>query len=132
MGSRVKVPTSHPGSISRQTQFDFNRIQDRDYKYFVATNDDGWLVGGGENGDSFKLTNSDSAHCEIIRVGTFNEAWGGASRERIREVNSSNQMSFCRPAQRHIVLMGLRAHRPLSTLLHLDHEVGLLLRLSRR
>ena len=54
---------AHAGSVSRQTQFDFNRIQDREYKYFVATNDDGWLVGGGENGDSFKLQNLDSAHC---------------------------------------------------------------------
>jgi len=83
------VPLSHPDSVSRQCQFDFNRIQDREYKYFVATNDDGWLCGGGENGDSFKLPNPDSAHCEIIRVGTFNEAWGGVSRERIREVMST-------------------------------------------
>ena len=82
-------PMSHPGSVSRQTQFDFNRIQDRDYKYFVATNDDGWLCGGGENGDSYKLANPDSAHCEIIRLGNFNEAWGGVSRERIREVMGS-------------------------------------------
>jgi hypothetical protein len=34
-------------AVSRQTQFDFNAIQDRSYKYFVATNDDGWLCGGG-------------------------------------------------------------------------------------
>lgn len=82
-------PMAHPGSISRQTQFDFNRILDREYKYFVATNDDGWLVGGGENGDSYKLTNPDSAHCEVLRMGTFNEEWGGVSRERIREVMAS-------------------------------------------
>ncbi len=30
-------------SISRQTQFDFNEIQDRNYEYFVATNDDGQI-----------------------------------------------------------------------------------------
>jgi len=80
---------SHQGSISRQTQFDFNRIQDRGYKNFVATNDDGWLCGGGENGDSYKLPNPDSAHCEVVRLGTFNEAWGGVSRARIREVMGS-------------------------------------------
>lgn len=39
-------PRSNPHSVTRQKQFDFNEIQDRDYKYFVATNDDGWLVGG--------------------------------------------------------------------------------------
>ena len=38
-----------------------------------------YFVGGGENGDSFKLENADSAHIEICRVGCFNEAWGGVS-----------------------------------------------------
>ena len=32
-------------SVSRQTAFDFDLLQDRDYKYFCSTNDDGWLVG---------------------------------------------------------------------------------------
>lgn len=36
-----------------------------------------YFIGGGENGDSFKLENADSAHIEICRVGSFNEAWGG-------------------------------------------------------
>eukprot|EP01052_Picozoa_sp_SAG31_P009083 SAG31_NODE_470_length_15239_cov_19.376288_2_plen_191_part_00 len=79
---------SHPASVTRQKQFDFNEIQDRDYKHFVATNDDGWLCGGGESGASFKLPNPDSAHCEILRVGTFNEEWGGVPLERIREAMS--------------------------------------------
>jgi hypothetical protein len=38
---------SHPDSISRQTQFDFNAIQDRDYTHFNQTDDAGWLCGGG-------------------------------------------------------------------------------------
>jgi len=79
---------ANPDSMSRQTQFDFNKIQDRDYQYFIATNDDGWLVGGGENGDSTKLTNLDSAHVEMTNVGSFNEEWGGVSRDRIREAMS--------------------------------------------
>ena len=36
---------SNKRSITRQTQFDFNLLQDREYKYFCSTNDDGWLVG---------------------------------------------------------------------------------------
>jgi hypothetical protein len=36
---------SNDNSISRQTQFDFDLLQDREYKYFCSTNDDGWLVG---------------------------------------------------------------------------------------
>jgi hypothetical protein len=59
----VMEPRTNSNSLSRQTQFDFNEIQDRDYQYFVATNDDGWLVGGGENDESYKLPNPDSAHC---------------------------------------------------------------------
>eukprot|EP01036_Dinobryon_divergens_P008165 gene8165-10911_t len=88
----TEQPFSNPKSISRQTQFDFNLIQDRNYDYFCATNDDGWLVGGGENGDSCKLCNPDSAHCEILRVGTFNESWGGVSIERIVEAMHSGRI----------------------------------------
>ena len=88
----LSLTRSHPtktfaniNTISRQTQFDFNNIQDRDYDYFCSTNDDGWLVGGGENGDSFKLENLDSAHCEIIRIGTFNENWGGVPLAKVMQ-----------------------------------------------
>jgi hypothetical protein len=97
--TKEEEPRANPYSISRQTQFDFNEIQDRDYEYFVATNDDGWLVGGGENSESYKLPNPDSAHCgkpayfdadmcimmhpEIMRVGTFEENLGGVSVEAI-------------------------------------------------
>ena len=90
--STEEQPFAHPDSISRQTQYNFNLIQDREYKYFCATNDDGWLVGGGENGESFKLASVDSAHCEIMRIGTFNEDWGGISVERIVEVMTSGQI----------------------------------------
>jgi len=84
---------AHSGSISRQTQFNFNLIQDRQYNFFCATNDDGWLVGGGENGEeSCKLSNKDSAHCEILRIGTFNEEWGGVSIERIVQAMSSGRV----------------------------------------
>ena len=44
---------THPLTMTTQTQWDFNLIQDRSYKYLKATNDDGWLVGGGENGMSY-------------------------------------------------------------------------------
>lgn len=79
---------SHPDSVSRQTQFDFNLIQDRDYTHFSQTDDSAWLCGGGESGESYKLKARDSAHCEIFQMATFNEAWGGCSRETIRRVMS--------------------------------------------
>jgi hypothetical protein len=36
---------SNKRSVTRQSQFDFNLLQDREYKYFCSTNDDGWLAG---------------------------------------------------------------------------------------
>ena len=74
-------------SVTRQTAYDFDTIQDREYELVASTNDDGWLVGGGESGiQSCKLPNPDSAHIEIMRVGTFDRALGGISLEEIRNV----------------------------------------------
>ena len=52
-----------------------------------STNDDGWLVGGGEPGPpkSYKLAAPDSAHVEIMRIGTYVKEWGGLDRETILE-----------------------------------------------
>ncbi|KAJ1414130.1 hypothetical protein B484DRAFT_335325, partial [Ochromonadaceae sp. CCMP2298] len=49
----------------------------RQYQYLVSTNDDGWLCGGGESGESYKLPSPDSAHIEIMRMGTFDPDLGG-------------------------------------------------------
>jgi len=70
------VDGSNCASITRQEAFDFNEIQDRSYKFVASTNDDGWLAGGGESLESYKLPNLDSAHCEIMRIGTFEESLG--------------------------------------------------------
>jgi len=52
-----KSEVGHQGSRTHQTAFDLNDILDRNYEYFASTNDDGWLVGGGEAGPpkSYKL-----------------------------------------------------------------------------
>lgn len=44
------------------------------------------MIGGIENGDSFKLENTDSAHIEICRLGSFNPKWGGISLEFLEEI----------------------------------------------
>eukprot|EP01051_Picozoa_sp_SAG22_P013798 SAG22_NODE_1590_length_4048_cov_3.816156_1_plen_644_part_00 len=79
-------PMSNSKSVSRQTQFDFNKLIDRPYDYYGGTSDDGWLAGGGEDGSSYKLPNPDSAHIELMRVGNFNTSWGGLPIETIAEV----------------------------------------------
>jgi hypothetical protein len=60
---------------------------DREYQFIFSTDDNGWLVGGGEPGPprSYKLRAKDSAHVEIMRIGTFEPEWGGVSMEEIVE-----------------------------------------------
>jgi hypothetical protein len=83
--SRFTEGVGNINSESRQTSFDFNALLDRQYRHVASTNDDGWLVGGGED-DSLKLPNLDSAHCEIMRIGNFDESLGGLSMEKIQRM----------------------------------------------
>lgn len=80
-----KSNDGHPDSKTHQTAFDFNELCDRDYQHVFSSNDDGWLVGGGEPGPptSYKLPALDSAHVEIMRIGTFHPNWGGIRKQDI-------------------------------------------------
>lgn len=80
-----KSAQGHPDSQTHQVAFDLNAVQDREYEHIFSTNDDGWLVGGGEPGPprSYKLPAPDSAHVELMRIGTYNPLWGGVSKEVI-------------------------------------------------
>ena len=86
-----KSSKGNPKSQAHQTAFDLNEVLDRDYEYLASTNDDGWLVGGGEPGPptSFKLGAPDSAHVEIMRIGTYNRAWGGVPLDDVVETLKS-------------------------------------------
>jgi len=48
--SRRSSALGHPDTVTRQTAFDFNELQDRDYKYVSSTDSSGWRAGGGERG----------------------------------------------------------------------------------
>lgn len=50
MLSRRDSKVGHSDSITRQTAFDFNELQDRHYKYVSSTDASGWRAGGGESG----------------------------------------------------------------------------------
>jgi hypothetical protein len=84
----------HPDSVTHQTAFDLNQVLDREYKYVLSTNDDGWLVGGGEPGPpaSYKLAAKDSAHVELLRIGTYNPEWGGLTVKTIVAALQSGQI----------------------------------------
>lgn len=40
----------HPETVTRQTAYDFNELQDREYKFVSSTDSSGWRAGGGERG----------------------------------------------------------------------------------
>ena len=82
-----KSSLGHPDSITHQEAFDLNEVQDREYEYIFSTNDDGWLVGGGEPGppSSYKLAAKDTAHVELLRIGTYRPDWGGVLESDIIE-----------------------------------------------
>jgi hypothetical protein len=84
----------HPDSVTHQTAFDLNQVLDREYKYVFSTNDDGWLVGGGEPGPpaSYKLAAPDSGHVELLRIGTYNPEWGGLTVKTIVAAIQSGQI----------------------------------------
>ena len=82
--------SANPGTVSRQTQFDFDALQDRDYEFLCGVNDDGWLVGGGEGGAaSFNLPSPDSAHIEVFHLGSGDPARGGVNESEIRDAMAS-------------------------------------------
>ena len=48
--SRRNAAVGHADTVTRQTAFDFNELQDRQYKYVSSTDASGWMAGGGERG----------------------------------------------------------------------------------
>jgi len=91
--SRASI-LGHPGSITHQDAFDLNEVMDRDYEFIYSTDDNGWLAGGGEPGapKSYKLAAKDSSHVELMRIGTYNPAWGGVSEDEIVKVLKSGKI----------------------------------------
>jgi len=70
----------HADTVTRQSEFDFNELQDRDYKYVSSTDEEGWLAGGGErrdphtkeeeigDGTRHKIPAADTVHIPIIQI----------------------------------------------------------------
>ena len=54
--SRRFAQVGHPDSVTRQTAYDFNELQDRAYKYVSSTDKYGWRAGGGEAGGPVPLS----------------------------------------------------------------------------
>ena len=71
--SRHSPQVGHADSVTRQTAFDFNELQDRGYKYVSSTDQHGWRAGGGEpviakpSADS-KVPSPDFTHLPILHI----------------------------------------------------------------
>eukprot|EP00521_Asterionellopsis_glacialis_P007294 CAMPEP_0195282548 /NCGR_PEP_ID=MMETSP0707-20130614/1364_1 /TAXON_ID=33640 /ORGANISM="Asterionellopsis glacialis, Strain CCMP134" /LENGTH=741 /DNA_ID=CAMNT_0040341523 /DNA_START=253 /DNA_END=2478 /DNA_ORIENTATION=- len=72
--SRRHPTVGHPNTVTRQTAFDFNELQDREYKYVSSTDPSGWLAGGGEPGSAEKTAAPDIVHIPIIHLHADNQA----------------------------------------------------------
>eukprot|EP00977_Amphora_coffeiformis_P000023 scaffold5_cov169-Amphora_coffeaeformis.AAC.23 len=64
--SRRHTSVGHPDTVTRQTAFDFNELQDRQYKYVSSTDKFGWRAGGGEPGGPVKVTESDADATGVV------------------------------------------------------------------
>ncbi len=58
MLSRRDSAAGHLDTITRQSAFDFNDLQDREYKYVSSTDPSGWRAGGGEKGGPPNMNDS--------------------------------------------------------------------------
>jgi len=68
--SRRHATLGHPETVTRQTSFDFNELQDRDYKYVSSTDSCGWKAGGGESGATMAVP-SDNENGESDQLNSY-------------------------------------------------------------
>ena len=64
--SRRHSSLGHPDTVTRQTAFDFNELQDRQYKYVSSTDKYGWRAGGGEPGGPVKVTDNEADDTGVV------------------------------------------------------------------
>jgi hypothetical protein len=69
----VKTKNGNPYSYQLCDQFPMENLIDRDYKYVMSMDEDGWLVGGGYKQFDYsgKMPYIDSSHTELLRIGSM-------------------------------------------------------------
>jgi len=70
----VHNKTGNGNSHQLNDQFPMENLIDRSYDYVMSTDEYGWLAGGGykQFDTSGKISNADSAHAELLRIGSLN------------------------------------------------------------
>jgi hypothetical protein len=91
----------HPDTVTRQTAFDFNELQDREYKYVSSTDASGWRAGGGERGGTAAENPSDEKHIVV-----------GMSSNQPGTPNAQDNYKLSAPDTVHIPIIHIDAESP--------------------
>ena len=102
--SRRHAGVGHPDTVTRQTAFDFNELQDRNYKYVSSTDPAGWRAGGGENGGS-STANDDAAAAFEEGISTLHHQDGGALSPSSQKAPSNSHDKIPSPDIVHIPIV---------------------------
>lgn len=100
--SRRDPILGHPDTVTRQTAFDFNELQDRDCKFVSSTDDSGWLAGGGEMGG-----NNNSNTCAPLEFESDSIAPSKSEDSEAQNVKSSQKIAA--PDKVHIPIIQIQA-----------------------
>jgi len=89
----VHNKTGNGNSHQLCDQFPMENLIDRSYDYVMSTDEYGWLAGGGykQFDTSGKISNADSAHAELLRIGSLDA--GGDSMSQVA-YNALSSLSF--------------------------------------
>lgn len=87
----VNTKYGNPYSYQLCDQFPMENLIDRSYDYVMSMDEDGWLVGGGykQFDTSGKMPYVDSAHTELLRIGSLDSSKGGTSLSQVYSALSS-------------------------------------------
>jgi len=87
----VYTKYGNPYSYQLCDQFPMENLIDRSYQYIMSVDEDGWLVGGGykQFDTSGKMPYVDSAHTELLRIGSLDTSKGGTSLSQVYSALSS-------------------------------------------
>jgi len=113
--SRRHSTVGHPDTVTRQTAFDFNELQDRQYKYVSSTDSSGWRAGGGERGgDQSQLASAvEDADALVDEFGNASLHPHGVPRKSPSPSNISSVPSQSQPAQFHKIAAPDTVHIPI-------------------
>uniref|UniRef100_A0A7S2Y6M6 WW domain-containing protein n=1 Tax=Entomoneis paludosa TaxID=265537 RepID=A0A7S2Y6M6_9STRA len=102
--SRRHSSVGHPDTVTRQTAFDFNELQDRNYKYVSSTDASGWRAGGGEKGGAGQGAGADASAAFEEGISTLHQD-GQPQTPTSQKASSANSDKIPAPDAVHIPII---------------------------